>query len=789
MANRKVYQRNLNVSEKIPRSLQNLSQSHSWVSRYGQISPIFHWQLYPNETIRVNLTNFIRTIPMKTPQLSRVKVYTRFIAVPNRIMWRPFEDYIDPLHDNDYGEDLVEPYVANFNCIARFSNKNGQTVYNNENFLYELNSIHYTEDSISTLKQDLYNIKHATDWSINGIVETTKNTSGVDIDVITGGIGITTARCVRVDNDESKHVPTNTSFYGYQFFPRELGDYLNYPIYSTHISSIDPSTRISAWTMCAYQMAYAYQYRRPNVEEATDDFWEMCKVYNDSFFAEFSSFYLSHKKDEFRLGEYNNQSFSPIVSEYLDFNSHYGEGYRKRVNPPAIIREDGPGVFKFVSDDANGGLSPQRWNRWDKVEKFPLKNGANMVLHAEELYGDSLKQIPTSISLTRIRFAPFTLDRFTSSNPWQQRGDESFIAVIGEDLDGITYEKASSDGWYSTSDVDFITFSANQLIPAETYGSMTAQAKPAAGRFMGEGNSYRPRVNLKTVAESLYISPSTFRFAMQLQKIKEMSARTDGRYKSFLEMFYGSRPEDYRLDRPEFIGGFVQDLNISEIAQTAQGESGNPADSLGTLAGRGTSSKRSSQIYFHTKEHAVLLALVHIMPETVYTGGLNRLDNTINPYDWMIPQFAGLSEQPIRNKELAALSTSFDVEKNIKLNDAAFGYEPRYNEFRAAMSYATGDFRDVLNSRGSYEFFKPWLNTRNFGYATTVSTDQNEYLYCRKLEPVIPTLSHEFLTTRHNVDNSNFEVTNEDIMFPFICDSYAEVRWTRCIPEVGIPRI
>lgn len=784
MANTKVFQRNLNVRTDVPRSVQQLNSSKSFVTRFGQIVPVQAWQMYPHETIRVNLTNFIRTIPLKTPPLSNIKVYTRFVAVPNRIMWRPFEDYIDPMSEKDYGDELVEPYVCNFNSIREFYR--GDEVLNLDS--------HVT--FCATRRSDFLNWDAAVQSMIENISASDLSPLGVGRCVVADWSGEGTvsispswlnqyARCMRIDSD--RHYPValpSSPIAGYQFFPRELGDYFGYPIYSAHNSKLDVSSRISAWKMCAYQMAYSYTYRRPNVEEAVDDFYEMQKLYNDAPFAEFGSFFTYFQNKSYRTVSSlsNDTSFIPPISLYNRFVA--GENYYPSdvkpagvVNPPAIRSVGG-------YDITDTALSPSRFNSWKSVEKFPLRNGANFTLNGESLYGDSLQQHETTISLTRMRFAPWSLDRFTSSNPWQQRGDEALIGVNGW---SYVYVK-NHDGNLFPLNTASLSVTPGGQTSALTFG-MSIDGRANDNAFVTSSDREALELLIPEANSHFYVTPSNFRFAMQLQKIKEMSARTDGRYKSFLNMFYGANPADYRLDRPEVIGGFVQTLNISEIAQTSPTSDG--SSPLGTLAGRGISAKRSSTITFHANEHTVVLALMHIMPEVIYTGGLYREDNTVNPYDWAMPQFAGLSEEPIFNKELAVLSTSFNVGTNSNINNAAFGYEPRYNYLRASHNEAVTDFRDVLNSTGNYEYYKPWLITRNFGYIEypSVPASYDFNVYMSKLSPNVPTLSSAFLSTRHTVDNDMFEVTDETTMYPFLCDSFAQVRWTRIIPEIGIPRI
>ena len=111
MARQGVFSRNDDTPENIPRSLQLLSHRHGTVAKYMEIYPNFCEVLSPNESIKLNVTNFIRSIPLNTPQLSRVRLVQRFYAVPFRIMWQPWDDWIKGEDDSQFRYEL--PYPVN----------------------------------------------------------------------------------------------------------------------------------------------------------------------------------------------------------------------------------------------------------------------------------------------------------------------------------------------------------------------------------------------------------------------------------------------------------------------------------------------------------------------------------------------------------------------------------------------------------------------------------------------------------------------------------------------------
>lgn len=785
MANQGVFTRELSQLESIPRSLQRLEHRHTFTTRYGQIVPNFTEILYPNETLTLRTTNFLRTLPLKTPQLSRVRIFQRFVAVPMRIMWKPWEDYINAVNPGDVVP--VEPYIANFNSICSLDF--GRT------------------SSVGLQSASVYSLKSAAVSALLAVNSNYTDFSPLGISTYITGSGNVCGFARLLTVARTGHIASGLT--GYQFFPHELGDYLNAPLFSVSLSD-DVSSRFSAFKFCAYQMAYNFFYRRPNVEVFTDDFYEIAKVpFGNDYFSEFP---LIHSYYDTSV----NMFYSP-VSRSIARKGHYTNRQNGDFYNPTAISD--------VTTDWSTDSSKQKYCDWSNVEKFPLRSGANIVMQASLNNSEGMPTYSDSrISLTRIRYAPWLMDRFTSSNPWPQRNEEAMIPVSGSI--NVTLPNSTTVSFSNLSvtvpespvdaklritgqptftyDTDTTILGGNLTINSDRKSvtgtnlySFLGHSSPISsdiesfdayqlftrsGTYTTGGSASATFSSTSAnVDYALTVSPSNFRFYMQLQHIKEMSGMTDGRYKSYMSMFFGSRLRNNQIDYPEFIGGFVQDLDISEIAQTSETE----LTPLGSLAGRGVSAKRGSSIRFHAMEHCIVMGLLHILPDAEYIGGLNRVDHTTNPFDWVLPQFAGISEQAIRNSELSVHSTTFGSTLN-PFNDMAFGYEPRFNELRARHSYVTGDFRDVFNSCGNYQFFRPWLIVRNFGFDPSVSVDSS---LVTKITLNSPTLSARFLSSRGTVDASNFEVSNEQVMYPFMCDSYFDERIARIIPRRGIPRI
>ena len=780
MARMGVFSRQDDRPEPIPRSLQLLSHRDTFDARYMEIYPNFAGILYPNESISLQVTNFVRALPMKRPMMTRVRVYQSFVAVPLRIMWSAWEDYIKGENDAEFLYE--EPYIVNSTDGAESNQVTG---------------IGQSGISFDGGFAKLTNVS-------SGAVVVSANTP-VDETTVTGSPKV---RGVLLDRNSyvssrllggdttASYVGDDTRKTYMKVGAHELGDYFNHPLYvssgknfiSGYGSIEEP---FSAFKFCAYQLAYSYFERSVNVQTRQDDFYEMSQENCHDFPSIIACV---------------NPSNEPVPPFTYTYNS-------KRLNVPVIRKAKtvSQGTITAVEAPRNVALGTSRGDKlrtcWEFVEKFPLKSGPNLSMLASQ--PNQVTGLPeyvsSNISLTRKRFANWQTDYFTSCNPWQQRGDEVQIPVNGSvavNIDGVTFSLTGASVtvprmYLHSTPVDGsgqsvrVYSGGNTVIesPYYEYSNVVVQENSESPfSFNSPTNKnqelFTPATTVSVsesatstgsgtaiAVPSLYVSPSQFRFAMTLQHIKEAQASIDNRYQSYIRKFFGARARDYRLDRPEFLGGSVMELNVSDVTQTSQSTN----DSLlGDLAGKSVTANTSRVIRYHADEHCVILGLIHIMPDTEYIGGMSRIDSTKDRFDWAMPQFSHLAEQAVYNKELA-----FTGITNYRLNEvqkAVFGYEPIMNHLRWRPNIATGAFRDTLNSTGTYAEYKPWIQVRDFGARIA----SNGYINFNT-----PTLSDKFLSGRYGRDNSNFDIVDDEYIYPFKIDSYFNERVVRIISNRG----
>lgn len=205
------------------------------------------------------------------------------------------------------------------------------------------------------------------------------------------------------------------------------------------------------------------------------------------------------------------------------------------------------------------------------------------------------------------------------------------------------------------------------------------------------------------------VAINAFRQAFLVQSLLERDARGGTRYVELLRSHFGVTSPDFRLQRPEYIGGGQSALQLTPIAQTAPTE-GIPVGALGA-AGTSVGQHRAS---FAATEHGLIIGLISVRSELSYQQGLHKMWNRFTRYDYYWPSLAGLGEQAILRQEIYCTGVDAD-------DILVFGYQERWQEYRTRISEVTGLMRSgttgTLDAWHLAQFFSsaPTLNSTFMG--------------------------------------------------------------------------
>lgn len=285
-------------------------------------------------------------------------------------------------------------------------------------------------------------------------------------------------------------------------------------------------------------------------------------------------------------------------------------------------------------------------------------------------------------------------DYFTSCLPWPQKGDAVSLPLgtsapvigTGETLGLTHYPTASNFFGLGTS-----SGTNNILVATNLYNITAGTAVPGGGaadssRALGLTQDANASGAVADLSNATAATVNQLREAFAVQQILETDARGGTRYVEHLLAHWGVVSPDFRLQRPEYLGGSSQPIDVRGVAQTAPPTNveGGLTD-LATLAGYAQVADRSG---FNKSfvEHGYVVGLVNVRADITYQQGMRRMWTRSTRFDFYMPALAHLGEQAVPNKEIFMGAVT-------ATNNLTFGYQERWAEYRYFPSMVTGQFR------------------------------------------------------------------------------------------------
>jgi hypothetical protein len=261
-------------------------------------------------------------------------------------------------------------------------------------------------------------------------------------------------------------------------------------------------------------------------------------------------------------------------------------------------------------------------------------------------------------------------DYFTTARPWPQKGPNITLPI------GQTAP---------------VTVQASSRL--ELLAGAFPDSEPTSLRITGGGNTIyavndsTPRDSDLQFRSGLHgsadlsgvtgVDINALRQAFAIQRFQEKRALFGSRYEDYLR-FIGVRPQDARLQLPEYLGGGSQTIQFSEVLQTA-------GDSVGALYGHGIAAMRTNRYRRFIPEHGYVMSFLVVRPIPVYTQGIERFWSRKTKDDYWQKEFEHIGQQEVLNKEIYADGSAADEE--------TFGYQNRYDEYRRGVNTVSGEFR------------------------------------------------------------------------------------------------
>lgn len=346
-------------------------------------------------------------------------------------------------------------------------------------------------------------------------------------------------------------------------------------------------------------------------------------------------------------------------------------------------------------------------------------------------------------------------DYFTSCLPSPQKGPDVTVPLLEGAIPVKTMDDNAAGPGNPPLKISFngaIGGSVENFIPTfekSGAGSGTAKGYQSLSSGVSSGDWYISNL-WADVSETSFASINSLRLAFQTQKYFEKLARGGSRYIESIKVNFDVINPDYRLQRPEYLGGNRIPITINQVIQQSESTSKSPQ---GATTGQSLTTDRHSDFTKSFTEHGYVIGLMVARYHHTYQQGLSRMWTRKAALDFYFPVFANIGEQPVLNQEIYAQGKAQDTE--------VFGYQEAWAEYRYRPSICTGEMRST---------YAQSLDSWHLG---------DDYSELPKLSPTW------IAEDKTNVDR--VLAVQSTIANQFFADIYVKCKATRPMPVYSVP--
>lgn len=296
------------------------------------------------------------------------------------------------------------------------------------------------------------------------------------------------------------------------------------------------------------------------------------------------------------------------------------------------------------------------------------------------------------------------LDAFTGANPFPQVGEAVTIpfaesAPVVGDGNALRFTLSENgvsgrDSYGFPSSSSLLTFRNVDLSSGTVGAGSVISSFPTAlgtGGFIGVSSQVGKSGLVADLSSSSAVTINQLRNAFATQQYFEALARGGSRYIEIIRSIFNVISPDARMQRPEYLGGSSNLVDVTTVTQTSSTDSTSPQGNLAafcTVSAEGFFSKSFT-------EHCVIIGLANVRADIAYQQGLPRMFSRKTRFDWYLPQFANVGEVAVLNKELYAQGDKVLANDGTPVDDGVFGYQEAWYDYRYHPDMITGKFRST----------------------------------------------------------------------------------------------
>lgn len=273
-------------------------------------------------------------------------------------------------------------------------------------------------------------------------------------------------------------------------------------------------------------------------------------------------------------------------------------------------------------------------------------------------------------------------DYFTSALPSPQKGADVSIPIDGNTSPYYVSLEQGGSQYY--------------IIRDSTSGALTTSTNQVNALRFG---------NILT-SGGLNITVNSLRLAFATQAQYERDARGGTRYTEIIRSNFGVVSPDARLQRSEYLGGNHIPINVNQVVQQS-GDAGKTGSFLGDTGAYSATTDSHGDFIQSFTEHGFVIGVCCVRYPHSYQQGIERFWFRHNRFDYYMPAFANLGEQPIYLQEIWPLNNSVWSEAG----NEYFGYQEAWADYRYKPNRVAGEMRsNIPNSLDFWHLADNYVN-------------------------------------------------------------------------------